>query len=596
LSRIKNSSKPFKIGALLISAVISIGYLYQVIQDGDQDLTKSLIQSVVLLGLFYGMSLVLLRLVLLPFKGVFRTVRFGYRTAVVASRTSAAGDAAKMTLAGLDTWPEGRRPPGGVMGELDWEGEAQKWRANMAYASILPTMAVGASWVLARLFSGSWYAFACVLTVVVFKLFVRKVQKDDQLSQGMAAYLLPRLKATCSAASEPLLVHRGDRCRSTGFGPMRIDWAGRQFTLKVAVPVLNAAVAPLTRETYEDEAQDLDFGDPVFDASTIVTAYEHEYLARLQLTPTVRSLVMALITHGALCSQHEVSLTVDLNAGSPVSGEIDAFLRLAGALVTHLADYNARDQAARLHFALDDASSAQEEERLLTALYEIRQRGWVQNGLGRWIAGTHGQKWLQALRMVRGADRGPLAERIISDDELPIEDRARALGAWLEEDAEAAAERVLELLGTAGYPVVGFLLTDAHWREGERWRDRGLGLGDVLSRVEVGDLEATQKVLAAALILGSAVDHAPSGDLFLSLIEAVPKYMTELHVEALEVVRDFAQPLDALADEADRVFEAAVVRLKEEARSRAGQLSLAVQGAEGGLAISPPDAASTDDA
>ena len=592
---IKKTPKPVKIGAALCTAAWSIAFLFQMIRDGDLDVVAILVGLALTIFISYWTNLFILRIAFLPLQGAFRTARFGYRVAMVASRTGAAEEAGKATLAELDTWPPDQRPPSNLFEGLDWEEQAQKWRADMAYGSIVPALFVGALCVCAVIFGRVSIILAILGGFITFKVYLRKVNRDDQLSRAMMAYLSPRLQASVTEASAPLLVHAREPTWATGYGPMHLHWDGRQFTLDVALPGLHAAVAPLTRETYDAEENDLDFGDDIFDAGTIVSAHRHEYLARMQLTPTVRPLVMALVMRGAVCREHEVSFTIDLNAGETVTREIDAFLRLAGGLVTRLAEYTARDKGARLHFALEDACSADEEQRLLTSLYDVRKRGWVQSGLKRWLADTHGHRWLQALRMVEGADRGPLADRIVTDAELPLEDRARALGAWLEEDADGGGARVLSLLESADSAVVGYLVNDAHWHEGERWRDRGMGLGDLLGRVEAGEYTATQKVLAAALILGSAVDRSPDGDTFLALVRAAPKHMSEGHVEALETVRDWSRHLDALADETNQLFEAAVVRLQEEARSRAGQLSLASQGEEGGLTILPPEDAAADE-
>ena len=110
------------------------------------------------------------------------------------------------------------------------------------------------------------------------------MNRDDQLSRAMMAYLSPRLQASVIEASAPLLVHAREPTWATGYGPMHLHWDGRCVHPRRASPGLHAAVAPLTRETYDAEENDLD-GDDIFDAGTIVSAHRHEYLARMQLTP-----------------------------------------------------------------------------------------------------------------------------------------------------------------------------------------------------------------------------------------------------------------------------------------------------------------------
>jgi len=248
LKWLKHTPKAIKTMSLIVAGLLMIGVAIEAFQDDELDANAVLVLVGIVGGIGYCVTLFTLRVAILPFQGFFRTLRFGYRAAVVASRTSAAEKAGLAALADLDTWEEAKRPPAGVMAELDWGEVVEAWRADMASTFIYPSIAIICAWfgaiVASRTAGGGWFVGAALFSFWVFRRWLKKVNQDDQLAQAMVAYLQPRLEAACTEASDAVLEHASVTDWRTPYGPLRAQWTGRRFTIEVVVPKLTAAVVP----------------------------------------------------------------------------------------------------------------------------------------------------------------------------------------------------------------------------------------------------------------------------------------------------------------------------------------------------------------
>ena len=587
--------------AFFVGIVFFVSFAHEAWTDGELEVG---IGAGAVLGVInYYLTLIFLRLAYIPFQAVFLTARFGYRSAVVASRLGALAGAREEALGALAGWDCKAELPRGALERADWPSAVGQWRQGRVRIWGVPALAGLVAWLVIvqpwQPGSPGWVEsviYVCVAAGATGLLLGLKTGRET-LGERMVTLLADAL---AEPARRPGKGTRSWRRESwdTPLGQLGVRWSKTHLELEVRLETLAVDLQVVSTAVIEKEADDLDFGDPRFDGATIALAKKGvpHHRARGQLNARARRLVLGLLEAQAMVDGGVKRAFYLARGDAPA--EIRDFILLAGGLATLLGRWQERSVQSRALHALDTAVGPEEQKMLIKSLGGTRRDAGCKAALRAWVERSRGETRICALEAIPPIDRRALVELILADEKETLETRADALGVWLEGGSPTAVERVLQALEEGDHQVVGTMLARRMKGDAPPAVVRGVSEGLLRDELRAPNkrrdrppLDPLACLLAAQLVLrlGEKSLETVGAETVRGWIDKGAESPTADHLRYLEAIVGDARDAAAILTHAQACSLRARERFQMLAAQQQGQLSLAVAGEEGGLSVISED-------